>query len=252
MRIDCPICGTRIPAAQIDLDTESALCPSCGAAISLAALVSGHVGSRAVHRRLERPFDARAIDESSPSEVQLRVPPIGIVRAIFGLLLAAVYLAIVGWWTCVAFDPEHNPLGWNVIILSVGVLLSILSLDPIGLALWSKFGVVVIRINQRTALFETRCLFFHFDQEIALEELQFAKPEETITFNSLATRSAQSRAMNRPAPGVAIVYRDGAFLFPVSTEAEGVWLVSLINRFLDRHRRTDGSDAAASGQAELT
>jgi hypothetical protein len=252
MRIVCPTCGTRIAAAQMDLNTEAATCPSCGRQFSLAALSSGPSGEGHVDGSLERPYDARAIDGSSLREVQVRVPPIGIVRAICGLLLAAVYLTIVAGWTSVTFNPEHNPLGWNVIILSVGVLLAILSLGPIGLALWSEFGELMIRIDPRKAQFETRCLFVHFVQEIALEEVKFAKPEEMITLSSLATRSAQSRAMNRPAPHVAIVYRDGAFLVPVSTEAEGFWLVSLINGFLDRHRQANASDTAANRQARLT
>ncbi|HEX4070561.1 MAG TPA: hypothetical protein VHX68_05310, partial [Planctomycetaceae bacterium] len=219
MRIDCPTCGTRIPAAQIDLNTESATCPSCGAAFSLAALVPGQAAARSSDRRLERPYDARAIDESSLSEVNIRVPPVGIGRAILLLLLAAVYLTIVAGWTIGAFNPGHNPLGWNVIIVSVGLLMSILGLGPIGLALWATSGVLTLRIDQRTALFETRCLFVHFAQEIALEELKCAQPEETITFNSFATRSAKSFSLNRPAPSVAIVYRDGSFLVPVSTDA---------------------------------
>jgi hypothetical protein len=102
------------------------------------------------------------------------------------------------------------------------------------LAAWETHSVRWARISESGVVLGRRFAFFNRVKRFRRNDAQCARRQDPMSLMS---------QFNRPDPvkGVEIVYRKGAFLLPVTSDAEANWIIQLLN---DRLRR-DSIDATS-------
>jgi hypothetical protein len=238
MQVNCPRCGRRLAAADINFDALAARCADCGEAFSIERGMNDRL--QAIERVLSRPAGALAIVDISKNRLAVRVPSGGgFLRALEWTAFGCFYLCIVVWWTQNALADSQNPLAWNAILILLGIALFALGLVPFATALWALCGMHVLEIDPHRARLETCCRIFRRNlyrstREISSADVQSARLRQGVPFELAITFGRLDR--DDDAPGVEIVHSRGLFVFPVATEEEGAWLARTLNEYLERNR----------------
>src|SRR6266566_5287620 len=92
MKIHCPSCHELVQSADIDLASGWAKCAACQEVFELSEVLPAfHSNAPAPEAALERPFNARAVAEESPNELEIFIPRQGFRVATVAMLGFATF-----------------------------------------------------------------------------------------------------------------------------------------------------------------
>jgi hypothetical protein len=187
----------------------------------------------------ERPFDARAIVERSEEKLIVHVPPDGMRAPSWGLLGFAVFwLGFIAFWTAGALGllfGGNGPIGWGQVLFACfSIPFWVVGFGMLGTVAWSARGNRTACLTPSWMLTELRCVFWRRRRRIARSLVQCARKGIGLGRRWGRSYARYSDAGEVGAAGfsVELVFENGAFWLPCSSEAEHEWLVAEVNRFL--------------------
>jgi hypothetical protein len=234
VKVTCPTCREVVSAENIALDAGWAKCTRCNEVFRLSEILPGYTSGAPSEPVPERPFDARAVVERTEEKLIVHVPPNG-MRPVWGLLGFAVFwLGFIAFWTAgvlgLAFG-GGGPIGWGQVgFACFSIPFWAVGFVMLGTVVWSARGNRTACLTASWMLTELRCVFWRRRRRIARFLVQRARKG---TFRGWRWEGrSDDTAVGGAAFPVALVFENGTFSLPCTTEAEQEWLVAEVNQFL--------------------
>jgi hypothetical protein len=224
MKVQCPSCSTRVPAANINLEVGWGKCEACHELFALERVVPGFPAPGARAGPIPRPFNARAIVERTAEALLVHVPAEGMRASGCGLLgFATFWLGFVAFWTVGALGlfggQPPGAMGWCFATFSIPFWL--VGFWMAAGFVWAVWGTKSLRIDRDGLRTYQRCLAWWRTKWVALDCVQHARPYDP----QIKTEGVQEYA-------VEVVYRAGSFILPTDSAEEERWLIFEINEFV--------------------
>jgi hypothetical protein len=240
--VDCPNCGARLEPADFSLKTGWAKCTSCDELFPLGGLVPGSEFGPLAYPLLERPSNARATIETTPSEMIVRVPPTPRARTwkssswrhAIGFLAFSTFLS-----SCIVAVEMVKSEQSSLDALPLTVPFWLIGISMYALVSWDMRRIRTLRINAAEVIFDVRWLFYHCVRRLSRSDVQCARRQDRPTPRAFSDRIS--------AQGVELVYRGGTLRLPAENAAEADWMIEALNDFLDRNRTASAARNDARG-----